>query len=139
MQHMLRSDQSVLPGHLVRFGSRLCADGAKLKAMVKPVPGRSHGDGARKKHCVQGLDFFGGMPVAHEDLGATLEWEAQREEDRIVVLSDLWLDRPETLDRLHVVMSGGLSQVLRVPTCDKDASHASKDLYVRQHIRHRTS
>ena len=41
-----------------------------------------------------------------EDLAQTMEWEATREQDRIVVLSDLWLDKPETLDRLEVVMEG---------------------------------
>ena len=58
-------------------------------------------------HVVQGLDFFGGVPVRTEDLGPVLEWEAGREEDRVVVLSDLWLDRPETLDRLETVLDGG--------------------------------
>ena len=54
----------------------------------------------------QGLDFFGGLPVGSEDLAATMDWEATREDDRIVVLSDLWLDKPDTLDRLQIVLEG---------------------------------
>lgn len=55
---------------------------------------------------MQGLDFFGGVPVAAEDMGPVLQWEGTQEADRIVVLSDLWLDKPETLDRLEVVLEG---------------------------------
>ncbi|KAK9812075.1 hypothetical protein WJX73_003331 [Symbiochloris irregularis] len=54
----------------------------------------------------KGLDFFGGTPVGMEDVSTTLEWEDAHEQDRIVVLSDLHLDKPETLDRLETVLEG---------------------------------
>lgn len=34
------------------------------------------------------------------------QWEGENEEDSVVVLSDVWLDKPETLDRLRAVFSG---------------------------------
>jgi hypothetical protein len=37
---------------------------------------------------------------------ALLQWERQNEEDSVVVLSDVWLDRPETLDRLRTLFAG---------------------------------
>ena len=55
---------------------------------------------------MQGLDFFGGDPVGTEDLATTMEWEGMREDDRIVVMSDIWLDKPDTLDRIEVVLEG---------------------------------
>ena len=57
--------------------------------------------------CTQGLDFFGGTPVGMDDVSTTVEWEAAKEDDRIVVLSDLHLDKPESLDRLETVLEGG--------------------------------
>ena len=37
----------------------------------------------------------------------TIEKEEQNSEaDRIVVLADVWLDKPDTLDNLHTVFSG---------------------------------
>ena len=54
----------------------------------------------------QGLQMFG-----EDDLKAT-EWmameqaEQQAQADRMVVLSDVWLDDPNTLDYLHTVFAG---------------------------------
>lgn len=53
---------------------------------------------------LQGLDFFGGTVP---DERALLSWEAAHASDRIVLLSDVWLDHPEILDRLHTVFAGG--------------------------------
>lgn len=53
---------------------------------------------------LQGLDFFGGVVPDERQL---LGWEARHAEDRIVLLSDVWLDRPDILDRLHTVFGGG--------------------------------
>ena len=43
------------------------------------------------------------MLSAHSTL---LQWESENEEDSVVVLSDVWLDRPETLDRLRTLFAG---------------------------------
>lgn len=46
-----------------------------------------------------------------DDLKAT-DWlsieqaEQDAEADRMVVLADVWLDKPETLDNLHTVFAG---------------------------------
>jgi DNA polymerase epsilon subunit 2 len=57
---------------------------------------------------LQGLDFFGGKNPAKaqqtpEERG---RWEASYAEDRVVILSDVHLDRPEVLDNLHTVFRG---------------------------------
>lgn len=41
-----------------------------------------------------------------EDILSALDWEVENEEARIVVMADLWLDRPNTLDSLHSVLTG---------------------------------
>ena len=43
------------------------------------------------------------VPVTHDTL---LQWESEHEEDSVVVLSDVWLDKPETLDRLRTLFTG---------------------------------
>eukprot|EP00192_Tetraselmis_astigmatica_P002520 CAMPEP_0117671648 /NCGR_PEP_ID=MMETSP0804-20121206/13457_1 /TAXON_ID=1074897 /ORGANISM="Tetraselmis astigmatica, Strain CCMP880" /LENGTH=563 /DNA_ID=CAMNT_0005480145 /DNA_START=264 /DNA_END=1955 /DNA_ORIENTATION=+ len=54
---------------------------------------------------IQGVNMFGGNLLKGKDLEDALK--AERDSDsRIVVLSDLWLDRDETLDKLEVVFSG---------------------------------
>lgn len=52
---------------------------------------------------LQGLDLFGGAPPEER---ALLAWEERHAGDRIVLLSDVWLDRPDVLDRLHTVLAG---------------------------------
>ena len=54
----------------------------------------------------QGVDFFGGVDPRGEEAEAAAAWEAEREADRLVVLSDVWLDRPATLAALHTIFSG---------------------------------
>ena len=54
----------------------------------------------------QGLDFFGGEPLKADDMLQALEWEAEHTEDRIVFVSDIWLDRLDTLARLDAILSG---------------------------------
>lgn len=61
-------------------------------------PLRSH------PQALQGLDLFGGAPPEER---ALLDWEERHAGDRIVLLSDVWLDRPDILDRLHTVFAGG--------------------------------
>lgn len=55
---------------------------------------------------LQGLDFFGGTPVHGELLSKCLAWESAHKEDRIVLLSDVWLDRPATLAYLDAILTG---------------------------------
>lgn len=58
---------------------------------------------------LQGLDFFGGKPFgsgpsqyrSHRQL-----WETEFQDDRVVFLSDVELDRPAVIERLHVVFKG---------------------------------
>lgn len=54
----------------------------------------------------QGLDFFGGAPLKADEVLRAAQWEADNEEDSVVVLADVWLDKPETLDRLRTVFAG---------------------------------
>ena len=43
-------------------------------------------------------------PCLYDD--TLLQWESEHEEDSVVVLSDVWLDKPETLDRLRTLFTG---------------------------------
>lgn len=52
---------------------------------------------------MQGLDFFGGQPANERGL---LEWQAQHPEDRVIFLSDCWLDRPEVLTNINIILRG---------------------------------
>ena len=52
---------------------------------------------------LQGLDYFGGR---RPDARAEARWRAAAAEDRVVVLSDVWLDRPEVVDTLRTVLGG---------------------------------
>jgi hypothetical protein len=58
----------------------------------------------------QGLDFFGGQRLSPEEALPAAEALAEDENDRIVFLSDVWLDKPDTLDRLKLVFEGALAQ-----------------------------
>jgi hypothetical protein len=58
---------------------------------------------------VQKLNFFGG-PALTTEAEARLELDqADHEEDRIVFLANVWLDRPETFEALHTLFSGTLA------------------------------
>ena len=50
--------------------------------------------------------MFGGNAPAPDDVAAVAAWEAEHCDDRIVVMADVWLDRPDTFDKLHAVLSG---------------------------------
>ena len=54
----------------------------------------------------QHLDFFGGRRPSEEE---ALQFQAHVEEagdDRMVFLSDVWLDKPATHDRLRAIFEG---------------------------------
>lgn len=54
----------------------------------------------------QKLNFFGGPPLTTE-VEVRLELEqTDHEEDRIVFLANVWLDRSETFEALHTLLSG---------------------------------
>ncbi|EIE23695.1 DNA polymerase epsilon, subunit B [Coccomyxa subellipsoidea C-169] len=81
----------------------------KVRALgFPPVELRSESRLAAKN-----LDFFGGSTPSEDEQLAAAAALAEDEADRIVVLSDLWLDKPATLDRLRVVLEGfeGLERV----------------------------
>ena len=61
---------------------------------------------------LQGLDTSGGNAPAPDDPVAVAAWEAERCDDRIVVMADVWLDGPDASDQLHAVLSG---EALRAP------------------------
>lgn len=52
---------------------------------------------------LQGLDYFGGRRLEERDLA---RWRTTHANDRVVLLSDVWLDRPEVLDKLHTILAG---------------------------------
>ncbi len=54
----------------------------------------------------QGLQFFGEDSLKATDWMAIEQAEQDAQADRMVVLADVWLDKPDTLDNLHTVFSG---------------------------------
>lgn len=59
--------------------------------------------------CLQKLNFFGG-PALTTEAEARLELDqVDHEEDRMVFLANVWLDRSETFEALHTLFSGVLA------------------------------
>lgn len=58
---------------------------------------------------MQGLQLFGEDNLKASDWMAIEQAEQDAQADRMVVLSDVWLDKPEVLDQLHTVFSGTIS------------------------------
>lgn len=54
----------------------------------------------------QGLDFFGGKRPSADEAVQFAAHVAAAEDDRIIFLSDVWLDKPATHDRLRAVFDG---------------------------------
>ncbi|CAK0783094.1 hypothetical protein CVIRNUC_006289 [Coccomyxa viridis] len=83
----------------------------KVRALGFP-PVELRGDSrAAAKH----LDFFGGRRPSEEE---ALQFQAHVEEaadDRVVFLSDVWLDKPATHDRLRAIFEG-FEQLDQVPS-----------------------
>lgn len=52
------------------------------------------------------MDFFGGRPLRDEEAERAAEWEREDGDARIVLMADLWLDRPDTLLKLQRVLEG---------------------------------
>ncbi|KAI8470951.1 MAG: DNA polymerase alpha/epsilon subunit B-domain-containing protein [Monoraphidium minutum] len=52
------------------------------------------------------LDFFGAPELSAEEAAAAEVAEVERAEDRVVFLCDVWLDRPDTFERLGTIFSG---------------------------------
>lgn len=55
---------------------------------------------------LQGLQLFGEEQMTSSDYMAVEQAEQDAQQDRMVVLADVWLDKPDTLDRLHTVFAG---------------------------------
>jgi hypothetical protein len=76
--------------------------------------------------CEQKLNFFGG-PSLTTEAEARLELDqVDHEEDRIVFLANVWLDRSETFEALHTLLSGTqrMSPGLRGCVCHVQAAQA---------------
>lgn len=54
----------------------------------------------------QKINFFGGPMLGPEDQARLELAELDAQEDRIVFLSNVWLDRPGTFESLHTLLSG---------------------------------
>ena len=52
------------------------------------------------------MDFFGGVPLRDEEAQRAREWEGEDTDARIVIMADLWLDRPNTLPKLQSILDG---------------------------------
>ena len=67
-------------------------------------------DQCRHSKCVcvyyQGLQMFGEDTLRATDWMAIEQAEQEAQADRMVLLSDVWLDKPSTLDHLHTVFAG---------------------------------
>ncbi|KAL0045501.1 hypothetical protein WJX82_008463 [Trebouxia sp. C0006] len=75
-----------------------------FKAMalgMPPVESREDSLAATK-----GLQMFGEDTLKASDWMAIEQAEQEAQTDRMVVLSDVWLDKPSTLDHLHTVFAG---------------------------------
>uniref|UniRef100_A0A0A9D463 DNA polymerase II subunit 2 n=1 Tax=Arundo donax TaxID=35708 RepID=A0A0A9D463_ARUDO len=53
-----------------------------------------------------GLDFFGGGVLPNEETLRLSSLEKKAANDMFVILSDVWLDNPETMEKLAVVLDG---------------------------------
>ena len=63
----------------------------------------------------QGLQLFGDEQLKASDWMAIQQAEQVSQADRLVVLSDVWLDKPDVLDSLHTIFTGGL--ITRLAAC----------------------
>ena len=65
------------------------------------------------EHCVaKGLQMFGEDKLKASDWLAIQQAEQDAQVDRMVVLSDVWLDKPEVVDSLHTIFAGGPSNLM---------------------------
>ena len=87
-----------------------------FSASLEPVTSHTHLLLATVVH-VQHLDFFGGRRPSEEE---ALQFQAHVEEaadDRVVFLSDVWLDKPSTHDRLRAIFEGTPSHRCACQSC----------------------
>ena len=59
---------------------------------------------------MQRLNFFGGPALSSDDVSSLMGEELDHEADRMVVLSDVHLDRREVMDGLNTLFTGGGSR-----------------------------
>lgn len=59
------------------------------------------------------MQFFG-VEMTAEDFMVALDWEATHTEDRIVLISEIWLDHASHMAKLEAILSGQLSAPPRV-------------------------
>ncbi|XP_042039885.1 DNA polymerase epsilon subunit B-like isoform X1 [Salvia splendens] len=53
-----------------------------------------------------GLDFFGGGSLTKEEMVRLAELERGAVNDMFVILSDVWLDHEETMEKLEIILNG---------------------------------
>lgn len=53
------------------------------------------------------MQFFG-VEMTAEDIMTAMDWEADHPEDRIVLISDIWLDQASHMAMLEAILSGQL-------------------------------
>jgi len=70
------------------------------------VAGLSRPSSKAELRCAQGMDFFGGKRALTDEALQFEEHVAAAEDDRIIFLSDVWLDKPATHDRLRAIFDG---------------------------------
>ena len=71
----------------------------------------------------QGLQLFGEENMTQSDWVAVERAEQEAQHDRMVVLADVWLDKPQTLDSLHTVFAGALCVPLGAVCASTLAGH----------------
>ena len=57
-------------------------------------------------HALQGVSFFGGSELRQSQVEELANAELLAGSDRMVVLSDVWLDSPEVMDQLQTLFTG---------------------------------
>ena len=55
---------------------------------------------------LQGVSFFGGSDLRQSQVEELASAELLAGNDRMVVLSDVWLDSPEVMDQLQTLLTG---------------------------------
>ena len=70
----------------------------------------------------QGLDFFGGKRPSAEEAVEFAAHVAAAEDERIIFLSDVWLDKPGTHDRLRAIFDGEAVDHCSAECCEHSLS-----------------
>lgn len=112
LSHALTTAGFFVENSIVVIEGELSASGAlQAKALgFPPLETR-----AESFLVTEGLDLFGGGSLSREDIEDLRKREREADDDMFIILSDIWLDKQETMEKLEQVFDG-YEQVAIVPT-----------------------